>query len=228
MKRVFTRLTLLTLASAFIIPMINTVVVWSFYISAFSDIAYADWVSYILHELYSALDILVVYAMAFCLAYAFTKKGERLKISLIVALSLVVVCAAAIFVDVYYYGKEILTPKFIGYNALRVALDALRLTVAAFVTFLLVKRGRPHMISKVSTGVILLSEFIMNGIETVTIFRETAKEYKNWAPQNSSEWLTIATPYINMMIYFILGYLICRGLLCLLDGKKHNSEVIEQ
>ncbi len=217
MKRIFTRLTVLTLVSAFIVPMINTVVVWPFYISALSDIAYADWVSELLHELYSALDILIVYAMAFCLAWAFRRKGERLKISLIVALSLVVVCAAAIFVDVYYYGKEILTPKFVGYNALRVALDALRLAVTALVTFLLVKRGRSHMLC---TGVILLSEFIMNVVETVSIFRETAKEYENWAPQNSSEWLTIATPYINMVIYFILGYFLCRGLLRLLDGKK--------
>ncbi|MBQ8250239.1 MAG: hypothetical protein IJY93_10245 [Clostridia bacterium] len=226
MKRIFTRLTLIALVSAFFVPMLNTVAVWPFYIDVSSDIAYADWVGELLHVLYGVLDILVVYAMAFCLAYAFRKSGERVKITLIVILSLIAVCVAAVRVDVHYNGAEILTSKFIGYNVLRVVLDAARLAVAAIVTVLFVKRHKgceSRMICRISTGVILLSEFIVNGIETVSIFSETAKEYENWTPQNSSEWLTILTPYINMTIYFILGYFLCRGLLSLLELKKRGN-----
>ena len=227
MKRIFTRLTILTLIAAFVIPMLNTVVVWPLYITVNSDIAYADWVSDVMYTVYSALDILLIYAMAVCLAYAFVKKGERLKISLIVALSLIVVCAVAVWVDVYYNGSQILTSKFIGYNAIRVSLDAMRLLCAALVSvWFAVWRGGENScaVCRISTGVILLSEFIMNLIETLSIFRETAKEYENWAPQNIAESLTIITPYIYMMIYFILGYFLCRGLLFALEGKKVKNE----
>ncbi len=227
MKRFLTRLTLITLISALIVPMINTVVIWPFYTVTSSDvITYPSWMGETLHLIYSLISSLTPYAAAFCLAYSYRLHKERTKTALTVSVSLIAVTLATVLVDVSFYTARILTGKFILFNVLSLLLDALILTAAAFFAVILVRRRTPESLLKlctVSSAVILLSEFIPEIYKTVMIFYETSLYDKNWAPQNISEWSTIIMPYISIIICYILGYLISRMILLLLTERTDIS-----
>ena len=223
MKRFFTRLTFIALISAFIVPMINTLAIWPLYTVMSSDtITYPTWCSEVMHLIYTVIDSLTPYAAAFCLAYSFKLKKERLKTSLTVGVSLIAVSFAALLVDVLFYTARILTGKLILFSTVSTLLDALILAAAACFAVLLIRRPEPESLfglCSVSSVVILLSGLLPEIYKTVMIFYETSLYDKNWAPQNISEWSTIIMPYINIIICFILGYLICRAILSLLEKK---------
>ncbi len=201
-KRIFTRLTLLTLVSALLIPMLNTVLVWPFCQVFSSDIAYAESVVFLntIYGIYFVLDAVPVYLMAFCLAYSFYKRAERFKICFLVSLSLAAVYAMTAYVDINF-GVDSVPEKLLLLNNSVVWLsEMVRLSIAAVLTLAIAK-----LIKKRSSDifVILNAAIIFVSNIAVCVIGKVSLIY------------TIST-----VLCAILGYFICLGMLHLLERKK--------
>ena len=134
MKKFFTRLTLITLISAFIVPIINTAAIWPLYIVTASDtITYPQIISDVLHYIYVFLNDLMPCAVIFCLAYSFFERHERLKISFISIISLLVVNTATVLVDIGF-NNDISVPELVSLNAQTYLFELVRLFASAFLT----------------------------------------------------------------------------------------------
>lgn len=223
-KQYTVRLTVITIIAALAVPIINTVGVWSLYKILDSDIAYPLWSSSLVYYIYSALNMLCTYAIAFCVAYSIAAHVRRLPTVLTAVASAVLVYAATIAVDVAFYGASAVDASYIRYNAVLCLYELLRFGVVVLAAVLLSHRARgEHKIHRhvctVSTLVVFAFVLISSAADTVSILHQAAQLYSDWGPQNISEWMTLIMPYITAVIYALLGYLLSRALLLIIEGR---------
>ena len=134
MKKFLTRLTLITLISALIVPIINTAAIWPLYIVTSSDtITYPSLLGNILHYVYVLLNDLLPYAVIFCLSYSFFERCERVKTSLIAIISPLVVNTTTVLVDIAF-NNDISVPELVEINAQTYLFELVRLFASTFLT----------------------------------------------------------------------------------------------
>ncbi len=223
-KKCAARLTLITLIAALAIPIINTVGVWSLYKILDSDIAYPLWSSSLTYYIYSALNMLCTYAVAFCVAYSMAAHIRRLPTVLTAVASAVLVYAATIAVDVAFYGTGTVNASYIRYNTVLCLYELLRLGAVMLAAVLLSHRARgkneiQRSVCTVSTLVVFAFVLVSSAADTLSILHQAAQIYSEWGPQNISEWMTLIMPYITAVIYALIGYLLSRALLLVIEAR---------
>lgn len=229
-KRIHTRLITATLIAAVVAPLINTTAISALYTVLYSDITVPDAAYEAVGFIYGFINALSSYAAAACLAYAIVTRTHRATVGVVTVLSLPMVYTAVMCVDAAFYGSSVITSGLVLYNAVNCSIELLRLAVAAAVSELVYRSSKRKRLPReimpfsvkgtlsraavLSAAVVFAARLIPNIVETVTLLTDIG------APQNAAEVLTLVTPHIESVIYFVLGYFLCCLIMSLLEGSQ--------
>ena len=227
--RILTCLTVCTVFFAVVIPLLNTTVLGSLYISFSSDVAIPVMLSETINYISLLIDVAAAYGLLSCLAYAVIAGQNRRTVILFALLSAPVVYAATMLVDLAFWSRSVLNVSYILSNLTNCVYELVRIAVVLIVC-IRIAAGRHSaglelfsMSGNLSRGLVgvtaVMTGFMLaaNAAETVTLLITVG------APINISEKIYLIMPYVTTAIYTILGYLFMYVLLHAFSQKSPDA-----
>ncbi len=232
------RLLAVILIGGVLLPLVCTAVLGPLRTYFSSDVMMSAEIPLTIGFLYDMLNIAAIYASHACIAYALTKRAAVLPTLLIIGGMVPLIYIVSAIVDVSFFGAAVIDPAYILYCVISCLTELVRLFLAAGLCALILrydaKRGSECTVellslhgtlSKTGVAVTLVAAgfmLISNITETIALFAEFG------APINTSETISLISPYITTVIYAILGYFLVYSILHMLQGgamKRKDQEI---
>ena len=210
------RLLITALVAAIVIPILNTAVLGSITTVLASDVMIPAAASSVLGFVSELITLAAAFAAAACLSFAGVTGILRRWIILIAALSVPAAYITAAIVDIAFYGTTVLSAAYLAYSAVSILFELLRyamvLVSALLISRAAERRSMPMTLELLSVrGALSLSALSAAAVTGISMLLSNITEtvsllVQYGAPANSSETLTLVSPYITTVIFAILGY----------------------
>ena len=210
------RLLIAALIAAIAVPILNTAVIGSVTTVLASDVMIPPILSAVLSFVSEFITLASAFAAAACLSFACTAGILRRWIILITALSAPIAYITAVIVDISFYGTTVMKPAYITFSIVSCFFELLRYALVLVIALLIAraaeKRGMAGTLELLSvTGTLSLSALSAAGVTGISMLLSNISETvslltRYGAPANTSETLTLISPYITTVIFTILGY----------------------
>ena len=210
------RLLIAALIAAIAVPILNTAVIGSITTVLASDVMIPPILSAVLSFVSEFITLASAFATAACLSFACTAGILRRWIILITALSAPAAYITAVIVDISFYGTTVMKPAYITFSIVSCFFELLRYALVLVLALLIAraaeKRGMAGTLELLSvTGTLSLSALSAAGVTGISMLLSNISETvslltRYGAPANTSETLTLISPYITTVIFTILGY----------------------
>ena len=210
------RLLIAALIAAIAVPILNTAVIGSVTTVLASDVMIPPILSAVLSFASEFITLASAFAAAACLSFACTAGILRRWIILITALSAPAAYITAVIVDISFYGTTVMKPAYITFSIVSCFFELLRYALVLVIALLIAraaeKRGMAGTLELLSvTGTRSLSALSAAGVTGSSMLLANISETvslltRYGAPANTSETLTLISPYITTVIFTILGY----------------------
>lgn len=211
-------LTVITFVIAVLIPLANTFLLGPIRIAVGSDIAYPEIMTQLLSYIIEIISVACVFAYAACIACAFVHGIAKKAVTLICVLSIPFIYIASAAVDYLFYGGSAIGTSYFIYSLISCLFELLRLAAVSVVCFLVKragdKKGRDDTLELFSlngkmsraavftSATVFVSLLITKMTDTVMLLVEYG------APINKSETVYLIAPYVTVLVYSVLGYLL--------------------
>lgn len=219
---------LTTLISVLILPLVNVMGIWPFYIGLASDVSASKIGADIVYILYHALNSVTVYTTAACVGYSLVTRANRGFVLSASFLSLPVVYYALVVTDAKFSP---VSTAYIEMNVANCIFEMIQLGILVGAIVLLATKKKParrlrllnfsgglSRAAIICPAVVFLWRLVSNLTETVTLLVDIG------APQNISEVYTLVTPHVESVIFFLVGYIVTFVMMALFEGYVRSEK----